>query len=248
MFAAWIGDAQTPTLSKEYIRLGGQVVAIENAVAPSLPSANLSPNSTLSFSPQTVGTISSPQSVTLSNSGAAALAIGSVAIAGTDFASTNTCGTSLAAQGTCSISVTFTPSAAGIRNATLTVTDNSGNVVGSTQSLQLTGTGTVATAGGAAAAYIGSDSATLGNWTSKYGADGQLIANGLQSPPNYATVNFSGDSTYTFEGLTYDPRALQIASGSSLRIPSVYYSPTVFTIDVNLTDGNTHKSHCTCAI
>ena len=58
--------------------------------------------------------------------------------------------------------------------------------------------------------------------------------------PN-AAVNFTGDSTYTFEGLTYDPRALQIASGSSLRIPSVYYSPTVFTIDVNLTDGNTHQ-------
>jgi hypothetical protein len=91
------------------------------------------------------------------------------------------------------------------------------------------------------AAYIGADSATLGTWTGKYGADGQLIANGLQSPPNYAAVNFSGASTWTFSGLTYDPRGLQTAGGSSTRIPSVYYAATVFTIDVNLTDGNTHQ-------
>ena len=92
-----------------------------------------------------------------------------------------------------------------------------------------------------AASYSDADATTLGNWTGKYGADGQLIPSGLQNSAAYAAVNLIGNSTYTFAAATYDPRALQSASGSSTGIASVYYSPTVFTIDVNLTDGNTHQ-------
>jgi hypothetical protein len=36
-------------------------------------------------------------------------------------------------------------------------------------------------------------------------------------------------------------RALEASSGSSSRIASAYYSPTTFTINVNLTDGNMHR-------
>ena len=35
--------------------------------------------------------------------------------------------------------------------------------------------------------------------------------------------------------------ALQTASGASTRIASTYYSATNFTINLNFTDGNTHK-------
>jgi hypothetical protein len=68
-----------------------------------------------------------------------------------------------------------------------------------------------------------------------------LIANGLANVPAYAGVNVTGASTYTWTTSTSDPRALQAASGSSSRISSTYYSFAAFTIDVNLTDGNTHK-------
>ena len=126
-----------------------------------------------------------------------------------------------------------------VANATVGSYSVSASVSGLTPvTFSLTNTPVVVTG---SATFEATDATTLGNWTGKYGADGQLIPNGLQNPARYATVNFSGNSTYTFAATTYDPRALQSASGSSTRIASVYYSPTVFTIDVNLTDGNTHQ-------
>ncbi|HUI41778.1 MAG TPA: choice-of-anchor D domain-containing protein, partial [Terriglobia bacterium] len=113
------------------------------------PVAGLAPAS-LTFASQLVGTKSSAQGLTLSNTGTATLTITSVALSGTnaaDFAETNTCGTSLAAGANCSVSVTFTPSATGSRSATVTVTDNSNGVNGSTQTASLTGTGTAPVAG-----------------------------------------------------------------------------------------------------
>ncbi len=46
-------------------------------------------------------------------------------------------------------------------------------------------------------------------------------------------------STYTWAATTTDPRALQTAGGTS-RIAACWYSYTSFTVDVNLTDGQTH--------
>jgi hypothetical protein len=112
------------------------------------PSASVSPTS-LTFASQNGGTTSAAQTVTLSNSGTVALSIASVAFTGTnsgDFAQTNNCGSSLAGGGSCAISVTFSPKAGGTRTASLVVTDNSGNVSGSTQSVSLSGTGVAAPA------------------------------------------------------------------------------------------------------
>jgi hypothetical protein len=136
-------SAQTPSLSKEYIRLNGQVIAIENTApaAPAAPNASLSPTS-LTFPSQIIGTTPTTQTVTLSNSGTAALSITSIGITGanaSNFATTNNCGTSLAASATCAISVTFNPVTAGTLNATLTATDNSGNNPGSQQTVSLSG-------------------------------------------------------------------------------------------------------------
>src|SRR5439155_6165936 len=54
-----------------------------------------------------------------------------------DFMQTNTCGTSVAAGANCTISVTFTPTATGIRTGAVTITDN---IAGSPQTISLTGT------------------------------------------------------------------------------------------------------------
>jgi predicted lactoylglutathione lyase len=93
----------------------------------------------------------------------------------------------------------------------------------------------------ASAAYLGSDTATQGTWTNKYGAQGQIIANDLNNPPAYATVSLAGDTPYTWAASTTNVSALQTASGATTRIASTYYSSTSFTINLNLTDGNTHK-------
>jgi len=108
--------------------------------APPVPIASLTPSS-LTFN-ATSGTTSASQTATLSNTGNAALAIGSIAIAGanpSDFSQTNNCGTSLASGSSCSITVTFTPASEASFGATLTVTDNA---AGSPQTATLSGTGT----------------------------------------------------------------------------------------------------------
>ena len=103
--------------------------------------ASLSPSS-LTFGNEPVDTTSSSQTVTLNNTGSAALSITSIAFTGADpadFTENNTCGSSVAAGGTCTIAISFTPSASGARTASLTITDNAS---GSPQSVALSGTGT----------------------------------------------------------------------------------------------------------
>src|ERR1022692_1587245 len=79
---------------------------------------------TLTFSGQAVGSTSASQSVTLTNSGGAALSITSIAVTGAnsgDFTQTNTCGNSVPAGANCSISVAFTPTVSGRRTATVSI-------------------------------------------------------------------------------------------------------------------------------
>ncbi len=89
----------------------------------------------LTFASQVVGTSSTSQPVTLTNSGTSAVTSISVGASG-DFSQTNNCGTSLSANSSCTINVTFTPTAVGTRTGTLTVTDSAG-----TQTASLSGTG-----------------------------------------------------------------------------------------------------------
>ena len=91
----------------------------------------------LSFPSQSTGTTSPPQATILTNTGSAALSISGIVASG-DFAQSNTCGTSLAAGASCSITATFTPTAAGARTGSITITDNAS---GSPQHVTLTGTG-----------------------------------------------------------------------------------------------------------
>ncbi len=95
----------------------------------------------LTFAPQKVGTTSPPSSVRLTNVGRTTLTFSSFAVSGAnaaDFTQDNNCGTTLSGGHSCTISVTFTPSATGTRNATLAISDDGG---GSPQSVTLQGTG-----------------------------------------------------------------------------------------------------------
>jgi probable HAF family extracellular repeat protein len=100
--------------------------------------ARLSPTS-LYFASVPVGTTSPAQIVTLTNVGTTTLTVTGIAITGTnaaDFTQTHKCASSLAAGASCSISVTFKPTATGLRNAALSVSDNAG---GSPQTVSLCG-------------------------------------------------------------------------------------------------------------
>jgi HYDIN/CFA65/VesB-like, Ig-like domain/Abnormal spindle-like microcephaly-assoc'd, ASPM-SPD-2-Hydin len=100
------------------------------------PAVTLSPTS-LSFANQPIGTSSAVQTITLSNSGTATLNITSITGSG-DFTESNTCGSTVAAGANCSISVVFTPSVAGTRTGSVTITDDA---PGSPQSVGLGGSG-----------------------------------------------------------------------------------------------------------
>ena len=110
------------------------------AVSSAKPVVSLSPTS-LAFASQATGTTSAAQSVTLTNTGSAALTISGISVTGSnakDFTQTNTCGSSVAAGAHCSIAVTFKPSATGNRSAAVSIADNA---AASPQSIKLNGTG-----------------------------------------------------------------------------------------------------------
>jgi parallel beta-helix repeat protein len=92
----------------------------------------------VAFGSEAVGSTAAAQKVTVTNTGSAAATISSVT-AGAPFAQTSTCGTSIAAGGSCTVSVTFSPTAAGGASANLTVASNATNP---SLTVPLTGTGT----------------------------------------------------------------------------------------------------------
>jgi hypothetical protein len=96
----------------------------------------------LAFGSQTVGTSSAAQLVRVTNTGAVALPITGITLAGANpaqFSKTTTCGTSVAIGTSCTISVVFKPTVKGSKTATLNV--NAGGGAG-TQTVSLSGTGT----------------------------------------------------------------------------------------------------------
>ena len=131
--------------SRKTVLLGLTVLAISQArcgskcggFVPCVPDAviNVSP-SQLTFGNQSVGTVSSPQTVTLSGTGMSASLISSITASG-DFSQTNTCGKALAANTSCSVAVVFAPSATGTRTGQLVISQGMGLQI----VIGLTGTG-----------------------------------------------------------------------------------------------------------
>jgi hypothetical protein len=104
------------------------------------------------------------------------------------------------------------------------------------------GAGAAATPPSSSATYSGLDTTTQGAWTGKYGSNGEIIANTINSAASFASISLTGDSPYTWIQPTSDPRALQSASGSTSGVASCYFAPgSYFDVNLNLTDGNTHR-------
>ncbi len=101
---------------------------------------SVSPTS-LSFSPQTVGTTSAPQQVTLTNNLPTALSISAITSSTGDYLISSACPiipNTLAAGASCTVSVTFSPKESGNRDASLRFRDNAQN---NPQIVSLTGIG-----------------------------------------------------------------------------------------------------------
>lgn len=124
-------------LAQDGLAISGQPVqAVSGPVAALFPAS-------VNFGSFTVGQPSNSQIITLTNTGDQGLSVTQLSVSGTnagDFVATPTCSlpTVLSPNSSCTISIVFTPSAAGLRQAVLAATDNA---PGSPQSVPLAGTG-----------------------------------------------------------------------------------------------------------
>src|SRR5438876_470796 len=99
------------TITDDNNGIGGSVQTVALAGTGIGPLVSLSVSG-LALGTEIAGTASAAQTIKLTNTGNASLAISSIAVSGAnagDFAETNTCGSSVAAGAACTISVTFTP-------------------------------------------------------------------------------------------------------------------------------------------
>jgi hypothetical protein len=107
------------------------------------------------------------------------------------------------------------------------------------------GVGTVVSSTGTAA-FVKQDTTTQGTWQGVYGADGYLVIGDLTSNPSYVTPLAAGEGQGVWGNSPTDIRALQKPSNPASRIAGVWYSSTSFTVDLNITDGNTHQVALYC--
>src|SRR6185369_16826631 len=171
----------------------GDVYRFIETGAPPTPTLSLTASS-LVFGSVNVGA-SASQSLVVSNAGGGTLTLASLSIpsgspfqggGSGDFVRGGTCiaGTALAAGQTCTVSVVFSPAAAGAKASTLNIVSNGGNA-----SVALTGTGVAA----GAAPLLRASVASL---------DFGTVALGSSSGTQTATVTNAGGGTLTLSSLT----------------------------------------------
>ena len=127
------------TIAHNAVGSPGNVGLSGTATAALAPVAALT--ASLAFGSVNVGTTSTAQTATLSNSGTAPLTIGTLSTGSTEFTiNGGTCaaGGSVAASASCTVNLGFAPSAAGPRSANLVITHNAS---GGQSSTSLAGTG-----------------------------------------------------------------------------------------------------------
>lgn len=105
-----------PRSFRNYVRLVRGGDAFDNRNTSISIDASL-----ISFSPQILGTSSAPRVVTLSNFGAGAINNISISTPGGDYPRTTNCGATLNPGQSCAITVTFTPTAEGVRANAITI-------------------------------------------------------------------------------------------------------------------------------
>ena len=145
----------------------------------------------ISFSNQILGSTSSPQSVSIRNTGSTPLAIQQVTVS-PDFTQTNDCGPRLAVGANCTVRVSSSPATLGARSGTVTVVDDS---AASPRLIVLSATGTnfaVAAAAPGSATIRAGQSATFPlNLSTQGGALGDEVTFGCSGLPQGVTCSFS---------------------------------------------------------
>jgi parallel beta-helix repeat protein len=193
--------------------------------------------SALNFGSQADGTTSAAQTVTVSNPTSSAASVSSISASG-DFAQTNTCGSSIAANGSCTVSVTFTPTAAGIQTGSLTI-----NAGGVTDTVSLTGSGTapgpVLNASPAGLSFAGtvvgstsaSQTVTITNTgTTAATVSGVSVTGAFSQTNNCTSIAVNGSCTAT---VSFTPTAGGTSTGTLTVTSNANNSPTTVSLTGN---------------
>jgi hypothetical protein len=104
---------------------------------------------------------------------------------------------------------------------------------------------TASTAAGApvtaSATFVKSDATTQGTWKGSYGSDGAFVIGDSATSPGYVQITPAGNLSWTWQYSTADTRALQRISAND-RLAATWYLDGAFTVDLNFTDGQTHRA------
>jgi len=180
----------------------------------------------LVFPNQVIATTSNAQNITLVNNGDVPLTIASVGISGTDmgdFTPSNGCPISpstLNPNATCSVGMTFTPSAAGNRTATVTITDNA---PGSPRNIAVSGIGVTA------AQALEIDRKALVFPT-------ESIGNNVNQPnPQTVTLTNTGNSPVTISSIVSSSSDFVVANSCPLSPSTLPPGPSGNTCTVSIT-------------
>jgi cytochrome c5 len=192
-----------------------------NSPPAAAPAISLS-SSSIAFGSMQVGMTVAAKTVTLTNSGTAALTISSITLGGTnagDFMKSGTCvAGSVAAGASCTLGATFTPAAAGTRAASFSIVSNAPN---SPHTVNLSGTGTAAPPPATPVASITPPSLSFGSVLvgSSSAAQTVTVANTGTAPLNVGAVAATG--AFTATGCAN----MAVAAGANCKI-TVTFKPT----------------------
>jgi hypothetical protein len=208
---ALVGVADNAAGSPQTVPLAGT-----GAGTTGKPTLGLSPTS-LSFGNENLGSTSASQTITVSNTGTAALTILIVGVTGPDagdFSFTTTCGHSLDASATCMVAVSFRPRAAGSRTASVSFADFTATPL---ESVALSGTG-VST--GTPTVTLSPTALAFGNEPefSQSAAQTVKITNSGTGPLSITSLTIAGTNRQDFSGTSSCPSLLAMNASCSVSL------------------------------
>lgn len=203
-----------------------QTVSLSGTATGKTSTLTVTPPS-LSFGTLNVGSASAAQTVTLQSNGTTAISLGSIAVGGADAGdfsiASNSCGSSLAGSSSCSVGIVFNPTAAGVRAATLMISDSaSGNPL----QVALSGSGMIATS----LSIAPTDPTILTNGTLQFTASttvtwtatcGTINAAGLYLAPSSqgaCTVTATGNGSTTPPSVSTSVNVVTDSTGGTLAL------------------------------
>jgi hypothetical protein len=199
---------------------GGTIsLALQASVSAGIPVIGVNPVN-LGFGTVALGS-SSIQTVTISNTGTAPLAIASVSVGGVAGFTVLSYTGSILPGGSAQVLIQFAPGSAGIKTDVLTITSNSGGTTGTTTAVGLTGTG--------AATSLTPNPSTLAFGNVTVGSSKSLslvLTNTGSTPAVISSLSMLGSGDFTLSAPVTSALPLTIAAGAAQTV-TVSFAPTL---------------------